>query len=391
MDYKEIKRQQEEILACLAKPHVTIPREVPSSTLLSRILSYPADDVVLALGGLGLPLLRFANEIDIHHPGLFSLFGGELVSDDEKSFNVLASDILKLVSYSTNVNLSEQLKTNLSTLARRHPAWPRLRKGIDAPSRTNQFTRFVPDKKRRASLRREVNVQRVELRSVRYKGVEYWENQPDNFSNFYRHIDPYSNDIKIAVEKYEHFKRMRLNMMAKEIQKTLNRIRDLSDKNTYLGFHRISQVQVGAILAKMIGFEYVEAIYRLRGRANHFNYNFLPGDMNSAWTDCDIRSYPLSDLMNDTSKSVRDVVEQLDAMPELDGRAAFDQFRVLVVNFCVDGIPPYEVKVDGQVRFYAELDNANRCLDLTFLRNEFIPAVLVGVKDNESYFICYWM
>lgn len=391
LDYKWLRKEQEDILERVKKPYEKSIGSIPQSSILTKLLVYSDREITTAIGwGLGPALTRFSRDIDIKHPSLLTLYDGDLVSEREGSFSSYACNLLKLATYSFSANISYEVTICLQDIMKDHIKWLEFKKSIDSPFKNGRHIHLIPDRGKRDKLRKEVRPSHIDLRLLKKKGIDLWESQPSHFNQFYRYVGQYDQDREKALVKHDHFKKFGLYSMALELGKTLNLIEKKTADQTYLGFNRISYTQAAIILSKLAGFE-ISVSKDICAKYNIFDYDFLGNDYQiSPWMNCQIRTYPIHDMWPNTSAAVKDVINYLEAMPEIEGRSIFDHYKVLVPGFDYPQSSPYIIRIDGQIKSYVDVISARKDLDLTFIKNQFVPAILVGERNGVSYFICYW-
>lgn len=391
-DYKELRKEQEAILGRVKQPYNKPIGVVTGSNILTKLLVYSDKEIYTALGSLGPALGRFAQDIDLHHPSLLSLYGGHLVSERENSFSYFACDMLKLAAYAHNQELSRMVTSSLQDITKDHVKWREFKKNIDSPAKNGKNIHLLKDRKARDAIRARDNVRSVDLRILKKKGPDFWTAQPSHFKNYYRHIGRFEDEKKAASEKYDHFKRFGLTSMAFEIAKTITFIEEKSLQLAFLGFNRITYTQIAVILAKMAGFEMSDITCQISAKSDIFGTDFIINDFHSPhWINCQVRAYALHEMWADTCAEVRSIINYLEKLPEFNERSIFDRYRVVVPGFNCPGTGPFRLKIENQIRYHSEIEEAHKELDLNFLKNQFVPAALIGERDGASYFICFWM
>jgi hypothetical protein len=392
LDYKEIKKEQEAILQRVKQPYSKPIGEVTGTNILTKLLVYSEKEIYTALGSLGPALGRFAQDIDLHHPSLLTLYGGQLVSERESSFNQFASDMLKLAAYAHNQELSRFTTSSLQDVTKDHVKWREFKKNIDSPSKNGKHIHLLKERKDRDAIRARDFVRNVDLRLLKKRGMDYWCEQPHDFKHFYRHVGRFEDEKKAASERYEHFKSFGLSCMAFEIAKTMTFIEEKSQKLSFLGFNRITHTQAAIILSKMAGFEMSDITCQISAKSDIFGTDFILNDFSTShWVNCQVRAYALNEMWADTCGELRSIIAHLEKLPEFGDRAIFDRYRILIPGFNCPGNGPFKIKIESQVHYHSEIEEAHKELDLTFVKNQFVPAALLGERDGVSYFICYWM
>jgi hypothetical protein len=107
------------------------------------------------------------------------------------------------------------------------------------------------------------------------------------------------------------------------------------------------------------------------------------------------RAYPYHRLASLAPAAVARVVERLEAFPALGGKPAFDHYRVIVPGLFYPSYfqrPPYHFVDPSGVRLeFDSMWEAQQALDAAMIETKTITPVLVGERDGDHYFICYWL
>jgi len=341
----------------------------PLSGILTDVPMYYDKDLTDALGQeLGVNLALFVECIDLEnpHPDLFEIFDGQLVGSEEGSFSRYACDVLKLVSYGKSVSLSSEVLASVQRGLAKHEMFKTIAGGIGSPYSHLMNVRFIKDSGLRRLMRERKDSQEVGLAVLHKKGESFWIAHPADFSTFYRHQNIYQRDIDEARNRLIHLKKFNLPDMASEVERYIEEIQQKHLLEQCCGFNRISLTAASIILGKQIGVKftvdvrpysmtkamaYIEesegmAYVEESSQGNLFNrVEYKP------------KTYPIYQL--NPSEAMNKVVDHLDNCPEIGGKPLFDHYRVLRPDFA-----------DGQRRKS--------------------DGVLLGEKDGDHYFICYW-
>lgn len=406
MDWLEIENEQNELF----KKFYTVGRhagKVPDTSLLHRVLSSNDRDLCSAFGFFGLQLRDFVYAIDLQHPGFNSFHSGNFVSDLPGTFSKDAGDLLRIATYANNWDMSPNVIANLKRVTQQHNLWPILSKSINDPCKNQLHVRFVKSAVVRDSIRRTKKLQHIDLRILKKRGVKEWNAQSASFKNFFRFDSRYSTELNVARNRYNHFRKMGLVSMANEINYSINDLELRSSKTTYFGFNKITYTQAAIVLAKLAGFEYKpsEGGGEVTISPDVLEHPFLPNSNKSLTLTP--RAYSLHELIDLAPERVLKVVQYVEALPELDGKPAFDHYRVIVPGTYfphIENGPIYlpdvgqvEVKSkwynpsSGKSKWYDRIEDVYRVCDSTLMKKRSLPAALIGEKDRESYFLCHWL
>ena len=326
--------------------------------LLREIKDRSSQSVKKSLGEVGLSLQRFAQEVDLSHPGLRTIFDGQLVSEEKGSFSQDALDILNLVT--GDAELSDVVVDNLKKVVRKNAYYKRFkgRRTLDAPSRTLVYVRFLDEEGRKIA-RAQKQRQSINMRLYRERHG-YFESLPDTLDGFSFQSDVYEMERDVLTRRFKHFNKFGLRSMAAQIKLGLDKLKNYE---TYCGFNPVSLTTASLVLARMHGFVDLGLDLAIEG--------FELG-MEEEWAKFAPRLYPLHDLWNQASKAIQMMVDSLEKFPPLGLHAAFDHYWVL--------LPTVGCGDEEELQF-----------DVRLLESQKIIGALVGEKDGKSYFVNYWV
>lgn len=402
----EAEKQQLQFLESIYETKSRVsPRKLTG--IIKEIKDYPnSEDIVAALGQFGINLMAFSLYIDteIPHPDIFSICGGELVSDVEGSFSRDAGDALRLVSYGKKSMVSINVLNSIKDFIQKHKSYDALSKTIDDPFKNLQNIRFVPQRKQRDSIRKNKRVQSICTDFLCKQGFRFWMSEPFDFVQYKRGACLYQSDILEAYSRHKHFSDLGLSLMASEIQASIDELQKESSESQYFGFNKISLMSACVISAKHSGYVYYASeCLRSRDRvlidSKSFKYRFFAEyQKNSLFDDshflseleCSPKIYTYGELESCASNEVKSVVNHLECFPESLGHPLFDNYWVLVpsVNYPLDS---NSIRLpDGSVFTSDQIQNVQMRLDIELLKQREIVAILLGEKDGDFYFISYF-
>lgn len=388
MDKEQIIRQQGTALVRVLEEKSALPAP-PACSLLTRLKSYTTEELRNCFGIYGLNFAAFANNIDLEHPDLNALFGGQLTEDRPGYFGRDASDLLKLASYGTNFNLSQYVLYNLKRVITQHEMWNEISKKLDNPSRNQLYVRFVKSWSERHNIRKSKRTQPVELRVLFKKGSRMWDSQPDDFSPFIRDEIRYSVQLQKAMDRFNHFQKLGLSCMAEEVKKSVDFIEAKSRCDLYLGYNKITLTQAAIVLARMIGCEFHEDLASTVCINTDKLYDFSTVSLSRGYFKYTPQAYCLHD-MPEPPEAVRRIMEHVEAMPELGKRPAFDHYRVVVPSFNYPDIYLTYRTLNGETVIADTYADMRKGLDLELLKAGITTGVLLGERDGGCYFLGYW-
>lgn len=390
MNRQEIERQQENLLLpdgpLYSRP--SIIAQPDNLGILSEILHYDEEVIRWALGDFGLRLRDFASCVDQSHPEIFKV---PLYHDN---FAQKCAELLRLANYAKK----EGMFLCLEGLAKLHTKnLPPSLRFLDTPYKNQQHVRLLPSRNARDSVRSTKSMREIDMRAFYKKGQVAWDSMPTDFGIFVRHNVAYKDELVKAEKKAERYSALGCKEMASKIEEAIQEFRSVMEDN-YYGFHRITMTNAAVVLAKMHGYALVspnndfqilvpfecvkECLFDPDDTPKHYNY--MP------------RAYPLGEL-NVHSQKIRDLVESLESFEDVNGKAIFDHYVVVVPGLEIsefDGsadTPIYRLldRETGQTKDFNNRHEAYKTLDTTLIEEQAVTPILLGESDGKCYFICY--
>lgn len=314
-------------------------------------------------------LKGFAAEVDFAHPDLFGLF------DADFSESVLC--LLRVAG----CELNEFVAENLRRVITKHSQYKHLSRIVDAPTKNLRQCRFVRPEFRSA-IRNVKRTQPVDLRVLVSKGLDFWDDCPDDFSGYIRGLNRLLPLVQEATAQHERFTTFGLTSLAKEIEDQLNKIMSASQDDRYYGFNRITMTTAAVILGHMLNVSFQPSKhgdhmysrpFRCRLDCRQFSgnphFDALDKDFPIGVTDYKPIVIPINQ-MERKSAQMLSLLQSLDNWPETQNKAIFDHFWVMTpdLNFTGNQELMYDLIEDGR-----------------------LVGILLGEKDGDVFFVSYWM
>lgn len=391
----------------------------PTPTLLHRVIECDADLLEFTLGKVGQKLRIFAENVDFQHPEISFVFDGLIAND--QNFAQECMELLTLGQFARENNL-HKIIPSLGKYFTKESLTKNIIKKIDIPSKNKMHVRLLKDFKEREEIRLTKRMQIIDLYSLYKKGDNIWNSQPDNFTKFLRFDTAYEDDLKIAEKKVLRYEELGCISLAAEIRKSIELFHE-SMEQSYYGFNRITMTSAAIILAKSLGYTYhssqdslvsISSIGKITIDRRFFGrYNFDPEQTiefspaisvasgSPIFTqkiqkpyNYEPRVYPLHELSDAMTDSVRDTINLLDAFPDADNKPIFDHFGVIVpgVEFPLKKQNMYTISDErGMLQTYTHREDALRKLDSILVKGKYFPAILIGERDGKCYFISYFI
>ncbi len=367
MNKEVVKSQQIDLLDRLSKE--SEGNKKADLELYAKVAAFCGfqDQIILeVLGKHALGLKRFLQEIDREHPEfpewMHSRLSISLLKDVVDTVDVAAY----IRNSSNNTVLVDQIKK-----CQHVQMGYKSMANIDSPSVTLNQTRFLPKDKLELA-RGMKRTQTVGLRIFYNRGKEVFDSQPNDLMDYARFEDRYKKEIEIAKGRLEPYEKYGLTSMSEVIQASIKELELKSKSEHYMGFNKVSMTSVAAILAKMMG-----AIYD-SGRV-YVEMSLWSQKVTAQEKEYAPVLHPWCFVKPHASQKTIDQIERLDALPELSGRAAFDHIWVLLPSFNTE-------RGTGSKQY----DRLEIISDLTLIKAEDAVGAVLGDKDGQVYFICYW-
>jgi hypothetical protein len=302
------------------------PQEV--SGILKDIRDHSDEDIELALGPIGIKLKSFSNEIDLNHPDLINLFDGQLVGCAEGTFSKQALDDLNIyfLTKRSNLGISQSLIKEICQSVRKNSFY------ADFQRKPNNHihVRIVSSQEKRNSLR-EVKCSQIIYQNP---GIDI------DLKDYCRGSLLHEKEIEGIKLKVSYFKSHGLKEMAGEIEKSIQKIKNTSEKDNCYGFNKIEIFNVVKPLAKLMNIT-----------------------MSSDYVAI---AYPYHQLKSIASKEMQLVFSRLESFSEALDKPIFDHYRIVLIS-----------------------SKDQRPSDIGLLKDKI--GVFLGERDGEHFFISYWM
>lgn len=351
--------------------------------ILKIIKDFDEETVRGSLADTGSRLLGFVEEVGLSHPDLVNLVDGQLTSSNPDSFNWVAVDTLRLISQVNELSMGGYTRAAVRQILMAHAYTSVVRQSIGSPLATQRHVRFVPDRERRDTIRASKEWQPIDRI---YDISAHWS-QYDNFDIFFRGVNRYQKDIDQAETRLAHFKNLNLPSMATEIEKSLRNIKSQVDCDSYYGFNKLDVNLASIILAKLHDFQVEnDEIY---ATPDNFQYPHWKGVFTTL--SYQPRLYPHWVWKDHTPKRITEIIDLLESYPEAGGHPLFDHYRILVPGVAYTGYSykTYE-ETDEQKEFEDHWEVVCE-LDKDMVKYRDLVPILLGEREGEHYFICYWM
>lgn len=375
--------------------------------LVLKLQDYDDQTIQIGLGDVGCKLKKFILQADLSHPELVNVFDGILA--DNQDFSLHCRELLSLASYAKQDNMLLVIPFFNQFLYKEYKT--AIRK-IEIPSVNRVNVRFLKDREEREQIRCSKKMQVIDLQGIYKKGKSFWDSQPNNFSRFLRFDTGYQDELKKAEKKAKRYEELGCQSLAEEVQKTMDLFREHTECN-YFGFNRITMTTASVILAKSLGYGYVEdgSGDKIVINRKAF-YNFNPDPIieynpyvsmvsgTKAFTDktqspyeYEPRVYPYYEFSTIASEETKKIISHLERFPDVGNKPIFDHFGLIVpsVNFPKKESGDFTfLNKSGILHIRETREEAVKDLDKIMIENRDVYPIIIGEKDGKCYFISYF-
>lgn len=375
-----------------------------AGSLLADVQKYDNQTLQVGLGKIGPTLCKFAKIVDHRHPELGSVLKG-LFRNEPLAKQL--SECLELARFAVDQKL-EVAQSLLSRAALTKV--PSDLRSFDVPQKNQQLIRLLKDRKLRDEVRATKTSRSVSLSHFYRKGSNAWKKQPRDFSYYLRFSKEHEKDIKEIERKGDTYSELGCVALSAKMSEIIS---EFSEHMTdmYCGFHRIKMTDVAIILAKEHEFEYSPSrvshksgvlhtsskkfmAYHYAGKEGFREFSKPPRSLHYSPT-----AAPISEVWDLAPQSLRDVIDHLEAFPEASDRPIFDHYVVIVPGVDYPS-KPNEITEDevafgftdpnAGVKKFATQEECASELNKVLIKNGTVRPVLLGERDGNCYFVCYW-
>ncbi len=365
------------------------------SELVFGLLATHPSTGEMALGKIGRQLIELIAKLDLHHADAISLI--EHIFSNDEGFQ---KQVLEAIELADRCKTLSSISSNFYRLIDRRK--------FSKPFFQTQFSirllKSIPERER---ARLERQSQTIDLKPFYKRGNEIWKSQPEDFSIFNRHNIPYIEHIEIAEKQASRYAELGCEVITDKITEEIKQLK-ASLRDRYYGFNRVKMTVAATVIAKMHG-------YKLRTSWDiHDNkvlniiiprnmiYDFEPDSkmpiapfmqgFSSGEYYYEPRLYPVHEMMATASEDMLRVMDHLDNFPDINGKALFDNFLLLVpsVKLPHKYNGTYFVKDSDNILGFGKQDEAFKFLDTKLIESGSVLPVLFGERNGKCYFLCYW-
>jgi hypothetical protein len=339
---------------------------------------YHSDELENYLGDVGISLFNFCHIADLDHPDIAKLSDGNFADTSPIGYSRLTIDALRTLQWANRNSISPSIVRTIQDLVRNHPVNAWVHKRLNS-----SLTRLVAGRTERDALRSQKRQQRV-FPTASFTGSSFG-NAPEKFDCYERGYSIYLQDVEEAEKRRDHFLNLNLPTLAGEIDRSIERIKTEMKTSQCHGFCKIDITTAAMALAKINGYETRSmddgASFTIRAPKEILPDYAQWADGNNLYAP---RIYSHISWWDEAPDRTKEIIDFLEMFPELGGRPVFDNYWVVVPGVDRNDVEIHGMNQQDLVRTHAELDKH-------LVRQKNITPILLGERDGELYFICYWM
>jgi hypothetical protein len=368
---------QANILSSIDSWNNAVPESQPIP-LLKKIQE--SASIEIAFGKYAEKIRAFINSIDLSHPHIREVYGYLF----EESFCLNVVELLELADYAKQKGLTRVLPMVGNKVFNNSNI-----KELDSPINNRRNIRLLKTKEDRKLARSFKKAQNIDLCAIVKHGEDIWACQPSLFDYFIRYSTAYKDEIAFAKKKFTRYMDLGCSGLAKHIIDSVELLKKQINE-AYYGFNRITMTNAAVILAKMHNYKLVtdwsctERKYRISIPVEKL-YRFEL-DQKSTSYEYEPRVYPVHLLK--MPDSVAKIVDYLEAFPQAEGKAIFDQYVVIVPSPSIKSAG--FIDPEGNKCIFNNKEEATKELDIILISGNYIQPILLGEKDGKCFFICFW-
>ena len=393
-DIKELKATSIEYLR---KKGDDLPSK-PAAEFFSKVQEY--DDKVLdcAMGPLGVRLSNISKKVDHQHPEIGQVLNG-IFADEEMSKKII--QYLQLADFAVKEKL-DIVQLYRSTLTKA----PSALRSLDEPENNNHLIRLLADRAVRDELRNKKEARPVEMRYFLRKGKAHWDQLSENFAYYVRFSDAYKKDLEEAQSRMDAYKALGCSFIQKSVETRLDSFKGQME-DSLCGFHKVKMSEAAVIVGKYFGATTVSSstsgLALIIGSQKIRNYIYTSDDdLHSKMLRqyaYETHAYPYKMLEDIASEQTKEAIEYVESLPENNGKPFFDHYVVLVPSSAYPATPNkityhdsyYTFVEKGKARTFKDKKECMVEMDRAMIQNGDTQPVILGERDGECYFICYWI
>lgn len=295
-------------------------------------------------------LNQLVGYIDTNHPAISTILDGQLNSIDNKSLNVAMQELISVyLQYAKNGNSNSIICENLPAIIKKHPYWKKFNK-----LNISNAARLIASVSRRGDTRKIQKSVTIGLINFYKKSHIYWANS-ENWTKYFP-TSVWETPANLEMQKrHKFFVDKKLPGIASLVKKEMLLEERNNKSKVYFGFKQINIFDAIAVFARLNDFK----MHQETGTLMRNKAYLMPILINP---------YKSIDLVNDRTKLTIDLCER---WADNQGKPIFDHFKIL--SSTTDGhqaSSPYNIK---------------------HIAAQKLTGILLGQKDNDLYFINYYL
>lgn len=354
----------------------------------------------MTMGSFGATLGKFCSKVDINHPYLASLFVDCNVSARQLKLMRQVAGISAYLKDNSFGLVSDLLKNQF------------IKHKEVSKDFTNKISRppvrlLKNPADRTAARRSKMNPKVISLSGVLESSS--FAHVSSNFKSYFCGYN-YEEELQSQQLMFDTFNEMQVsayaNYVLSDMEKTKKQI-----SAQYYGFVRLRPSDAAMILAKSMGLNWKDGSKCVQVPRAVFNKDQIFWDDSGLDTLSPLKyhpnNYPLHAFSAKVPQKTAEILDLLENYPAASGKPIFDHYWVVCPSFHLDyrefGVNKHKnrwiiyvkgekVKVDWDAESadVGEVNKASIMLDHNFVSSGFITPIVLGERNGECFFLCYW-
>ena len=355
----DVNKVQLELVDEISKPttqKTVLPKDKETFSLLNLLSNYKEEyfDVFGAKKDL---ILGFLDAVDFQHPDMKNVFDSESLRALLKIMRAKHATIFTQNALFENILKKSSLSFYKEYLGH-----------INDPRKSQKHIRLIKDEEDRNKARKTKVPLYVNLQSF-FKEDSEWENIDAIIPLYYRNNKGYKEEIKKAQNKIEKYESFGCTSLADLIKSSLKEYKDSFENNSYYGFYKIKVANVAAYLARLLeGKLSTTSNKKLVNNKKIYVYKNGKRELYNPFL-C-----PIEYLKDYCPSNVKKIISSLESHPDLNGYCMFDNYLVVVPH------------TSNKIKSGVVEDKY-----IKMINSDLVAPIVLGEKDGDCYFVCYWM
>lgn len=411
---------------------------VRDESVIEKVRASTVSDMSLAMGeSMASRLKYFCDNVDFDHPDIQDAVREGFKPDSE--FNNTLKEVMTFTSLAGGKEMPRLLGLVKDSFTKAK-SMKDIRIAIYKPHPRTLRTQESRDVARARKTAKEI------VLTEWFSKNRNWNDYPTGFSSFVRFNDSHADEIKKNEMRASQMSNVGLTALSASFKKRNEIILNFIGEQ-YAAFTKIKMIDTAIILSKVHGATFREDYKNISYNAKMFAKSpfWLSAHTTYAGVTMDEkleaakdetgkplehrkitvqecmapdiftfkpRAYPIHEFKVTWPKHVQETITAVEAHPDMNGKALFDQFWVIVPGITLDKVMheyglknplrPGNSKVwvvanaddpnnpNKSANMYQSAEDAEKALDFRLTADGSLRPVILGEKDGKCYFLTYW-